>query len=116
MGKITYGQKSWGERLWSETVISEFNKAFMQKGNGPEDQAGRGWETSIKGLGEEGVGKDEKGVGGASDTLPWGKEDEIDSYSGTDAAQAQGDGEPRLGRKAWAAGRPRGTWGPSWWV
>lgn len=37
----------------------------MQKGDGPEDEAGRGWETSIKGLGEEGVGKDEKGVEGS---------------------------------------------------
>lgn len=49
-----------------------------------------------------------RGLGGTSDTLPWGKEDEIDSYSGTAAAQTQGDGEPRLGRKAWAAREAEG--------
>lgn len=46
-----------------------------------------------------------------SDTLPWGKEDEIDSYPGTDAAQTQGDREPRLGRKAWAAREAEGNVG-----
>lgn len=45
----------------------------MQKEDGQEGQAGRGWQTSIKGLGEDGVGKNEKGAGGVSDTLPWGK-------------------------------------------
>lgn len=54
------------------------------------------------------LGRMKRGLGGVSDTLPWGKEGEMDLYSGTDAAQTQGDGEPRLGWKAGAAWEAEG--------
>lgn len=49
-----------------------------------------------------------RGLGECQIPCPGGKEDELDFYSGTDAAQTQGDGEPRLGWKARAAWEAEG--------